>query len=319
MKPGAFRWRRTAVLMAVVLSLFCTLAAGAPQEAAAAPPAKKDYIGSENCQPCHEDIYQSFQKNRHSVVEVEKKRGWAGRSCEACHGPGSVHAETVAAADILNPGKAPATQSIPACMKCHANQPTNVGYVNSSHVRNLVACTGCHSMHAAAAGPPTTNRNERVTNLCLRCHTNQRASFQRPHTHPVRQGAMSCIDCHNPHGSAGLRQTQIVNANEPGCFKCHGDKRGPFTYEHAPVRLEGCLTCHEPHGSANPRMLTRHEVSFQCLECHSNIGLAGGGTNTGAMGGIPPAFHDLRSARFRNCTLCHVKVHGSYVNRALLR
>ena len=25
-------------------------------------------------------------------------------------------------------------------------------------------------------------------------------------------------------------------ASEPGCFRCHGDKRGPFTFEHAPVR-----------------------------------------------------------------------------------
>jgi hypothetical protein len=36
-------------------------------------------------------------------------------------------------------------------------------------------------------------------------------------------------------------------------------------------------------------------------------------------GGVPPAFHDLRSPRFRNCTVCHLKVHGSQVNRALLR
>ena len=32
----------------------------------------------------------------------------------------------------------------------------------------------------------------------------------------------------------------MANANEPGCFKCHSDKRGPFTFEHArPVKLTG--------------------------------------------------------------------------------
>jgi predicted CXXCH cytochrome family protein len=31
------------------------------------------------------------------------------------------------------------------------------------------------------------------------------------------------------------------------------------------------MACHQPHGSANPRMLTRHEVRFVCLECHSNL------------------------------------------------
>ena len=64
---------------------------------------------------------------------------------------------------------------------------------------------------------------------------------------------------------------QTFAANEPGCFKCHGDKRGPFTFEHAPVRFESCATCHEPHGSANPRMLTRPVVQQVCLECHANL------------------------------------------------
>src|SRR2546430_10607074 len=36
-------------------------------------------------------------------------------------------------------------------------------------------------------------------------------------------------------------------------------------------RFEGCGSCHEPHGSANPRMLTKQEVRFVCLECHANL------------------------------------------------
>jgi predicted CXXCH cytochrome family protein len=83
------------------------------------------------------------------------------------------------------------------------------------------------------------------------------------------------------------------------------------------VRLEGCMACHEPHGSANPRMLVRHEVRLVCLECHSNI--ANPLAPPPTLGGVPPAFHDLRSTRFQNCTVCHTKVHGSYVDRTLLR
>jgi DmsE family decaheme c-type cytochrome len=132
----------------------------------------------------------------------------------------------------------------------------------------------------------------------------------------VAEGAMSCVDCHNQHGIIRPAMTQIFAANETGCFKCHGDKRGPFTFEHAPVRFEGCGTCHEPHGSANPRMLTRQEVRFVCLECHANLPGANGNA---ALGVVPPAFHDLRSPRFQNCTVCHQKVHGSHVDRNLLR
>ena len=129
---------------------------------------------------------------------------------------------------------------------------------------------------------------------------------------------MSCVDCHNPHGSVLPHMMQTANANEPGCFKCHGDKRGPFTFEHAPMRLEGCTACHQPHGSANPRMLIRAEVRFVCLECHSNLPAATLPVN-GALGTVPPAIHDLRSPRFQNCNVCHQKVHGSYVSRDLLK
>jgi DmsE family decaheme c-type cytochrome len=127
-------------------------------------------------------------------------------------------------------------------------------------------------------------------------------------------GAVKCADCHNVHGRTLGNSFAATSANEPGCNKCHGDKRGPFVFEHAPVRQEGCSGCHEPHGSANPRMLNRAEVHLQCLECHTNT------TNNASVSGTtPPAFHNLRDPRIKNCTTCHVKIHGSHVNRALLR
>jgi len=160
-------------------------------------------------------------------------------------------------------------------------------------------------------------RRAAINAKCAGCHTAVWASFQRPHKHKLPEGAMSCIDCHNPHGSLLPRSIRTVAANEPGCLNCHGDKRGPFIFEHAPVRLEGCTACHEPHGSANPHMLTRQEVRFTCLECHANTPATMAASGT--LGGIPPAFHDLRSPQFRNCTLCHVKIHGSNVSQDLLR
>jgi DmsE family decaheme c-type cytochrome len=139
---------------------------------------------------------------------------------------------------------------------------------------------------------------------------------------------MSCVDCHNPHGSASPgRNLRFVAANEPSCFRCHTNLRGPFVFEHAPVKNEGCQTCHTPHGSVNPRMLTRQQVHYVCMECHTNAsvplraGAAAGsrGTPVEAAGGMPPAFHNLNNPRYRNCTLCHIKVHGSYVDRNLER
>lgn len=260
----------------------------------------------EVCQTCHEDIYNAHLKSPHQ-----------GRSCESCHGPAAKHAESASAEDIRNPAKLAAAATDKICLTCHLNEPTHVGRLQSSHAKNQVSCTTCHKVHAN--GPMgLVNRNAPAVNeQCATCHTAIWAQFQKPFHHRLPEEAMSCTDCHNPHGATRPAMGHMFAANEPGCFKCHGDKRGPFTFDHAPVRFEGCPTCHEPHGSANPRMLTRPEVRFTCLECHGNLPPQ---LNTNAkLGVVPPAFHDLLSPRFRNCTICHQKIHGSHVDRNLLR
>ncbi len=293
-------------------------AATPPPEAAPDPNAKATYAGSDICQGCHEDIFKGFQRNRHHAVEIDKKRGWSEKACEACHGPASKHVESMSAADIFNPAKAPAGKVDQTCLKCHANQATHVGRIQGGHGRNGVSCVGCHSMHKGESASIVNAKPAKINELCTQCHASTWAQFQKPFKHRLPENAMSCVDCHNPHGGIRPKLIQSVNANEPGCIKCHGDKRGPFTFEHAPVKLEGCSACHEPHGSANPRMLVRHEERFLCLECHANFG-AVNAAKTSTLGGIPPAFHDLRSARFRNCSVCHIKVHGSNVDRTLTR
>jgi len=270
-------------------------------------------MGSAVCQGCHEEIFNAFIKNRHYVLETNQKRGWAEKSCESCHGPGSAHAESASPTDIRNPLRLSAGASNRACLTCHINQPTRVGAIRGGHARNEVACTSCHSVHKPAPAKATAQ--------CGTCHESQVAQFQRPYRHRLQEGGVDCVDCHNPHGRLLTNPLREVSANEPSCFRCHGDKRGPFTFEHAPMRTEGCQGCHEPHGSANPRMLTRADQRFVCLECHSNLGTTPSqGPGQGqTLGGIPPAFHDVRNPRIQNCTVCHVKVHGSHVNRTLLR
>jgi DmsE family decaheme c-type cytochrome len=287
--------------------------------AAAEPVAAAEYIGSEACQACHEEIATAFGKNPHTAIETAKKYGRIGQGCESCHGPGSKHAESVSPDDIRNPAKLRPGQSDQTCFACHRNQRTHSGRVSTGHAKGQVTCNQCHSIHKT----PTelvARKPADVNQQCSSCHTDSAAQFNRPHAHRLPQGAMSCVDCHNPHSSLiTARQSRGVAINEPGCLRCHLDKRGPFTYEHAPMRLDSCTACHEPHGSANPRMLTRHEVRYVCLECHANIGTGNTSGSGNVLGGVPPSFHDLRTQRFRNCTICHQKVHGSHVDRNLLR
>jgi DmsE family decaheme c-type cytochrome len=301
--------------------VFATCIVLTAQEAKPAAPAapavstKATYVGTEVCQTCHEDIAKAFAGSPHHAVEIEAKRGWLGKGCESCHGPGSNHMGSASAADIRNPSKIAPAETDRVCLSCHLNQPTHVGRILSSHVKNQVACTSCHKVHANGPLGLVARKPAAVNELCVGCHVSVWAQFQKPYTHRLVQNAMSCVDCHNPHGSFRPGMMQFTTANEPGCFKCHSEVRGPFTFEHAPVRFQGCGTCHEAHGSANPRMLTRQDVRQVCLDCHANLPV----NSAKVLGVVPPAFHDLRSPRFRNCTVCHQKVHGSFVDRNLLR
>src|SRR5579872_5592502 len=137
--------RRVLILAAALIFIVPAVAQDKPAAPAAAPEAAKpaEFVGSETCQACHEDIYNAFQKNPHHAVETDKKRGFETKACESCHGPGSKHAESMNAADIRNPAKIAPAETNKTCLTCHLNQPTHIGRLSSSHAKNQVACVSC--------------------------------------------------------------------------------------------------------------------------------------------------------------------------------
>lgn len=251
------------------------------------------FVGSERCAVCHKPEAESFGHTPHKEA-----------ACESCHGPGLAHVEALDPDKLAMYAGSQADTVNRACLNCHATDRKQAHRFESPHSRNGVGCNACHRVHS-----PDIRRSSDA--LCSGCHAAVRASFERPFAHKLTQGAVHCSDCHDPHGTAPARVVARIWGNDTACFKCHGDKRGPFPFEHAPVRVQPCSICHEPHGSANPRMLTRSNVSQLCLECHT--------FSVSNSGGSPPAFHDLRTARYRNCTVCHSRTHGSFVNRDFLR
>ena len=208
-------------------------------------------------------------------------------------------------------------------MACHAGKEERNNFRRGEHWRNDIGCTDCHSPHSNKEGRNVASSNMLVTTanaekpgfstirmlkandpqLCTGCHSEVKPQFSAPFHHKVLEGAMRCSDCHNPHGGFELKQTRLATGADAACIKCHVDKQGPFTFEHAPVKTEGCTACHTPHGSANPRLLRYSAVNQLCLTCHSAA------HDVGAVEPSGPSHN--QNAQYNNCTACHVKIHGS--------
>ena len=193
----------------------------------------------------------------------------------------------------------------------------------SEHTQSDVVCTNCHSIHGSEARKFLLAK-ERQAEVCYGCHTSVRAQFSMPFKHRVNEGFMQCTDCHNPHGSfaatwnmaARPRMVDQAVGNEEPCMACHVDKRGPFVFEHAAVRVDGCETCHNAHGSTNARLLKRPVTFTLCLECHNGAGQFGRQAD-----GVPvqSPSHNMADPRYQNCTACHVRIHGSNSNSFFFR
>ena len=290
-------------------------------EPGSAPPSA--YAGSMVCKTCHPDVWSEFYKNPHFRSIASGKEEPKNTGCEGCHGPAAAHVKAHGGkATIISFPQLTPKQTIDACLRCHANTLSRANIHSSQHTLNGVACTSCHSVHKAAT--PKYLLAKAQPALCYGCHTNVRADFSMPFKHRVNEGFMKCTDCHNPHGSFAptwrmADRPSLVHqapANEEACLKCHTDKRGPFAFEHPPVRVEGCEMCHSPHGSTNSRLLRRPVVFTLCLECHN-----GAGTFGRTLSGVPSLSrtHNMLDPKYQNCTNCHVRIHGSNSDPLFLR
>jgi DmsE family decaheme c-type cytochrome len=277
--------------------------ANAHQKAKTVDPA--DFVGSETCETCHEDVNKKFAENPHSRLAM--LHGGKGVTCEACHGPGREHVEGGGDVEkIFRFSKATPKAVDETCLECHAGKHPD--FDRSAHGEAGVSCIGCHSVHKFEGEANLLKVSQ--PKLCYTCHTDVKPAFAQPFHHKVDEGLMSCSDCHDPHGTFKEKGLHSSVAGDAVCVKCHTDTAGPFVYEHPPIRTEGCTSCHFPHGSPNPRLLTRSNVNSLCLQCHS------ASMNFNAPG--VPSFHN-QANQYQACTVCHTQVHGSNADSSFFK
>ncbi len=269
---------------------------------ASGPPAGDDFSEeNEACLDCHDDIPEKLQHTVHNPIF---KVG-----CVDCHGYNEEHIDDPELDNIIG---ARGAEGMKACVTCHEADIHEKRPRANMHASASVYCNDCHSIHDQEGRLPDPLLKESQTDLCLSCHAEVRTLLNKPYNHKLAHGVVACASCHDPHGGKGRKRFRHGMGGEDTCLHCHTDKKGPFVFPHVTGITGDCMTCHEPHGSSNPRQLTRAHISQLCLECHATLPAT-------TLGSQPPATHNLRSPRYRNCTVCHTAVHGSSRSPALLK
>jgi len=289
--------RRSSYVTATATGALAFLVYAAP----VSPSQNQAYAGTETCLECHADMGDTLAPTPHG------KSGFAelsDRGCETCHGPGKAHSENPDDPTLvpLLVAKPPAEQA-KVCQQCHSGGE-QFFWKDGVHERRGVTCTTCHSVHNPVSETAQL-QSVTVQDQCFNCHRDVRAETRKRSHHPIREGKITCSDCHNPHGSNTDKMIRATSVNDQ-CWSCHTEKRGPFLWEHPPVR-ENCLNCHTPHGS-NHFKLQKTSVPFICQQCHSNMRHPGTLYDRRALAdGLAPSSREFARA----CLNCHAAIHGS--------
>lgn len=214
-----------------------------------------------NCGECHSTGYSTFSSNAHqdNLPGIIGTWNEPGVQCEACHGPGSLHASNPKGIRML------IDRSNQACLSCHSRggvvEIAN-GFIDHTNTFGdlpagkhvALACVDCHDPHMGVVQLQQENQQTTRT-VCVDCHF-QQAKNQKNPLHLVMQ--LACVECHMPY--------MIQNATgDPA--KYMGDVR---THRMVidPTQIEQFVANTNTNGAVSQQALPQIGLDFACRHCH---------------------------------------------------
>lgn len=191
--------------------------------------------GATQCVGCHATNFDP----------VKKKWTELGVNCEACHGPGGAHADSMDAADIVDLDKLDSKKSNMVCGQCHSQGTDLEGklafavnyypgedlsrfmklksnvvgglnsqyntFIDSKHAEGGMKCVSCHDTHGDKS-KDVHQLKKPINALCLGCHTNQLGNTKaikslKEHA-PNAAADATCASCHMPGGSHAFKKLE---------------------------------------------------------------------------------------------------------------
>jgi len=171
---------------------------------------------------------------------------WAepGVQCEACHGPGSLHA---ADPEGVHPE---IDRSIEQCGQCHVRGGPEAIDASGGFIRHheqydelfqgkmALDCVTCHDPHAGVIQLRKTGEQTTLTK-CEDCHADQ-AEYQDSEVHP---SVAACIDCHMPRVTqerdGQCRYVHRRYSHPPDGDQCGTDRGSSTRTARSPYRSSG--------------------------------------------------------------------------------
>jgi hypothetical protein len=212
------------------------------------------------CGECHNTGYKP-EGNQHGVPGLVGTWALDGVQCEACHGPGSLHA--------ADPGHRMTVDTrSEACGDCHRRGAKDGtiraknGFIEhraafhemKAGPKSMVTCVTCHDPHLGVLYAKEKGMASPTRIACETCHKGARESLRNA---PLAQphGEMACIECHMPPAA----RTAVTRSKFSGDMRSHlfridigmdakqfneaGDRSNPWlTVDYA------CGHCHVGYG-----------------------------------------------------------------------